>query len=182
MRNYEIVYIFRSSLEDEEIESKLDRYHERLGDADLTAVEHWGKRQLAYEIAGERNGYYVVVQFTADPGRIGELEQVLKMDEDLLRHLIVLSEGEAPVPPSMRREEPEEEPEPDEDEEEDEEDQEDEEDEEDEADDEDEDEDEEGDGDDEEEDDDEEDDDEEDEDEASEEDDDEDEDEADEEE
>lgn len=117
MRNYEIVYIFRSSLEDEEIESKLDRYHERLGDADLTAVEHWGKRQLAYEIAGERNGYYVVVQFTADPGRIGEFEQVLKMDEDLLRHLIVLSEGEAPVPPSMRRDEPEEESEPDDDEE-----------------------------------------------------------------
>lgn len=119
MRDYEIVYIFRSSLEDEEIESKLDRYHERLGDADLTAVEHWGKRQLAYEIAGERNGYYVVVQFTADPGRIEEFEQILKMDEDLLRHLIVLSEGEAPVPPSMRREEPEEEPEPDEDEDED---------------------------------------------------------------
>lgn len=118
MRDYEIVYIFRSSLEDEEIESKLDRYHERLGDADLTAVEHWGKRQLAYEITGERNGYYVVVQFTADPGRIEEFEQILKMDEDLLRHLIVLSEGEAPVPPSMRRDEPEEEPEPDEDEEE----------------------------------------------------------------
>lgn len=124
MRDYEIVYIFRSSLEDEEIESKLDRYHERLGDADLTAVEHWGKRQLAYEIAGERNGYYVVVQCTADPGRIGEFEQILKMDEDLLRHLIVLSEGEAPVPPSMRRDEPEEEPEPDDEDDEDDEDEE----------------------------------------------------------
>lgn len=117
MRDYEVVYIFRSTLEAEEIESKLGRYHERLGDVDLTAVEHWGKRQLAYEIGGERNGYYVVVQFAADPGRVGEFEQALKMDEDLLRHLIVLSEGEAPVPPSVRRAEPEEEPEEEEEEE-----------------------------------------------------------------
>ena len=104
MREYEIVYIFRSSFTPEEIEAKLDRYHAILTRDDrgeVTAVEQWGKRQLAYPIRGQTNGYYVVTQFSADPVIIAELERVLKLDEELLRYLIVLSEGELPIPSSM---------------------------------------------------------------------------------
>lgn len=114
MREYEIVYIFRSSLPQEEIDGKLARYHSIITGADggeVTALEPWGKRQLAYPIRRETNAYYVVAQFTADPAVIGELERTLKLEEDLLRYLIVLSEGELPIPRSLRddREEDEEE-------------------------------------------------------------------------
>jgi ribosomal protein S6 len=108
MRDYEVVYIFRPEMESEDVDSALDGYHERL-DGEITAVEHWGTRQLAYEIDGERSGYYVVAQFRADPASLSGFEQALDMDEELIRHLIVLSEGEMPVPPSQRREDEEEE-------------------------------------------------------------------------
>ncbi len=107
MRDYEVVYIFRSALAPEDIEGKLDRYHGVLSrdDGQVTAIEHWGKRQLAYPIQNETNGYYVVAQFAAEPAVLPDLEQMLKLDDDLLRHLIVLSEGELPVPPSMQDDE-----------------------------------------------------------------------------
>ena len=106
MNKYEIVYIFRSSLASEELESKLENFHSLLTrDAGLiSAVEHWGKRQLAYPIDKERNGNYVVAQFETEPGSLPDFERILKLDDQILRYLIVLSEGELPIPPSMRRE------------------------------------------------------------------------------
>lgn len=107
MRDYEIVYIFRSSFTPEEIDAKLERYHALITGVDggqITAVEQWGKRQLAYPIDKEPNGFYVVAQFTSDPSALSELERILKLEDDLLRYLIVLSEGELPIPPSLREE------------------------------------------------------------------------------
>lgn len=101
MRDYEVVYIFRPELESEDVEAKLEDYHGRL-DGEVTAVEHWGSRQLAYEIDGERSGYYVVAQYEADPASLEGFEQGLKYDEELIRHLVVLAEGELPAPPSER--------------------------------------------------------------------------------
>ena len=106
MRDYEVVYIFNSELEDEDVESRLDSYHERLtddGSGEVTAVEDWGKRQLAYPIEDQENGRYVVAQFSIEPEALDEFERVLKLDGDLLRHLVVLHEGELPTPPSARR-------------------------------------------------------------------------------
>lgn len=108
MREYEVVYIFRADLEAEEVDERLERYHDRLGEGEVTAVEHWGQRQLAYEIKDERKGYYVVVQFRTEPSSLTDFEQGLRHDEDLLRHLVVLSEGELPIPPSQRGEDEEE--------------------------------------------------------------------------
>ncbi len=117
MRDYEAVYIFRSSAE-EEVDAKLERFHGIVsGDGgELAAVEHWGKRHLSYPIQKEATGYYVVAQFTCEPSAVEELERLLRLDEDLLRHLIVLREGELPTPPSARGEEEEEEDEDDDDE------------------------------------------------------------------
>jgi small subunit ribosomal protein S6 len=106
MNKYEIVYIFRSSLASEELESKLENFHSLLTrDAgQISAVEHWGKRQLAYPVDKERNGNYVVAQFETEPDSLPDFERILKLDDQILRYLIVLSEGELPIPPSMRRE------------------------------------------------------------------------------
>jgi small subunit ribosomal protein S6 len=101
MRDYEVVYIFKSSLTTEEIEGRLESYHGKILGVDgseITAVEHWGKRQLAYPIDRNDNGYYVVTQFTASPAVLPDFERVLKLDDDLLRHLVVISEGELPIP------------------------------------------------------------------------------------
>ena len=101
MRDYEIVYIFRVSLTPEEIEAKLKRYHAIIADdgsGEVTASVHWGKRQLAYPIQKQPNGYYVVAQFTSAPDALQELERVLKLEDDLLRYLIVIREHPWPLP------------------------------------------------------------------------------------
>ena len=112
MRDYEIVYIFRSSLTSEEIEAKLERYHAIIsadGPGEVTASVHWGKRQLAYPIQKQPNGYYVVAQFTSAPDPLQELERVLKLEDDILRYLIVIAEHPLPLPdPAPTPSEPEE--------------------------------------------------------------------------
>lgn len=105
MRDYEVVYVFRSVMANEDIEARVESYHERIltaAGAEITAVEYWGKRELAYPIDDQRNGTYVVAQFTAPPDVLTDFERALKLDDDLLRHLVVLSEGELPTPPSMQ--------------------------------------------------------------------------------
>jgi small subunit ribosomal protein S6 len=104
MRDYEVVYIFKSALGTDEIDARLQRYHEKILESEgseITAVEHWGKRQLAYPIDRNDNGYYVVAQFSTEPDALPEYERILKLDEEVLHHLVVLSEGELAVPSSL---------------------------------------------------------------------------------
>lgn len=104
MRDYEAVYIFDSALEESAINEKLDRYHALLGGdhgGQVTAVDHWGKRQLAYPIDDRENGYYVVAHFSAPPAALPEYERVLKLDEGLLRYLVVINEGELSTTPAL---------------------------------------------------------------------------------
>ncbi|HUH13684.1 MAG TPA: 30S ribosomal protein S6 [Longimicrobiales bacterium] len=104
MRDYEIVYIFDSALEESRINEKLERFHSLAtgeNGGEITAVDHWGKRQLAYPIEKKTNGYYVVSQFTTETALLPELERNLKLDDDLLRYLIVLHEGEPTAPMSI---------------------------------------------------------------------------------
>lgn len=108
MREYEIVYIFDSVLTEDQVNEKLEKYHQRLTDdgGEITAVDHWGKRQLAYPINKKTTGYYVVVQFTAEATVLPDMERTLKLDDDLMRYLIVLSEGEPTAPMSIATREP----------------------------------------------------------------------------
>ncbi len=94
-RTYEAVYIFDSTLEEPAITEKLEKYHALVpheGEEPI-AVSHWGKRTLAYPIANRETGYYVVAKFTTTPESLPEFERMLKLDDDVLRHLIVLDEG-----------------------------------------------------------------------------------------
>lgn len=94
-RTYEAVYIFDSTLEESAITEKLDKYHAMVpheGEEPMS-VNHWGKRTLAYPIAGRETGYYVVAKFTTKAESLPEFERALKLDESVLRHLIVLDEG-----------------------------------------------------------------------------------------
>jgi small subunit ribosomal protein S6 len=108
VREYEIVYIFDSVLTEDQVNQKLDKYHQHITtkSGEITAVDHWGKRQLAYPLAKKTAGYYVVAQFTGESDSLPELERTLKLDEDLVRYLIVLSEGEPTAPMSIATREP----------------------------------------------------------------------------
>jgi small subunit ribosomal protein S6 len=102
---YEVVYIFDSALEEQAINERLDRFHSlvRVDGAEAPIVDHWGKRTLAYPVRGKETGYYVVARFLAEPTALPEFERALKLEEGLLRHLIVLNDGPQPVPASATK-------------------------------------------------------------------------------
>lgn len=105
-RTYEVVYIFDSALEEAQIDERLERFHALLKNAEspepVTAVAHWGKRTLAYPIQSKETGHYVVVQFETEPNLLPEFERLLKLDETLLRHLIVVNDGLSPEPAAVQ--------------------------------------------------------------------------------
>ena len=96
MRDYELVVIFHPALGEDAIQQKLERFHGLVsgGDAEIGVVDHWGGRRLAYPIQKQTTGYYVVTQFAGDPTDLPELERIMKLDEGVLRYLIVLNEGQ----------------------------------------------------------------------------------------
>ncbi len=101
-RKYEIVYIFDSALEEAQINEVLDTLHDLLKTPEspnpVTATSHWGKRSMAYEINGKAIGYYVVARIDTRPDALTEFERRLKLEDQVLRHLIVVDEGFKPLP------------------------------------------------------------------------------------
>lgn len=106
-RKYEIVYIFDGALEEPQVNERLARFHELLKSADhpepITDISHWGKRTLAYPIKNREQGHYVVAQFETEQRLLDEFERALKLDEGVLRYLVVINEGLATVPTTVDR-------------------------------------------------------------------------------
>lgn len=96
MRLYEVVYILDPALLEDAVTAKLEKIHELATSkgGEITAMDHWGTRQLAYPINKQSSGYYVVAQFTAAPEALPEYERLLKLDLEVMRYLLVVSEGE----------------------------------------------------------------------------------------
>jgi len=96
MRLYEVVYILDPALDEGAVTAKLEKFHALAisNGGEVTAVDHWGNRQLAYPIKRHQSGYYVVAQFSAVAEALPEFERLLRLDEEVLRYLLVLNEGE----------------------------------------------------------------------------------------
>ena len=99
-RQYEVVYIFDSALEEAAINERLARFHAliQVPETEAPQVNHWGKRSLAYPIKKHETGYYVVARFDAEPTALPEFERAIKLDEGVMRFLVVVNEGAQPVP------------------------------------------------------------------------------------
>ncbi len=91
IRPYEVVYIFDSALEEPQINERLARFHGliKAAGAEDPTVNHWGKRTLAYPIKKRETGYYVIANFQTETAALPEFERALKLDEGLLRFLVV---------------------------------------------------------------------------------------------
>jgi small subunit ribosomal protein S6 len=99
-RQYEVVYIFDSTLEEPAINERLARFHALIQqpDSEPPQVNHWGKRTLAYPVKKRETGYYVVAKFDAVATALPEFERAIKLEEGVLRFLVVVNEGAQPVP------------------------------------------------------------------------------------
>lgn len=90
VRSYEVMYIVKTMDEQatEEVISKFENLITKNGGT-VEKTDRWGKRRLAYEIQDCRDGFYVLVNFTAEPAVILELDRVMKITDEVLRHMIV---------------------------------------------------------------------------------------------
>ncbi|HEV8598830.1 MAG TPA: 30S ribosomal protein S6 [Gemmatimonadales bacterium] len=95
---YEVVYIFDPALDEETIKQKLSHFQTLVQvPGNEPQFNHWGKRTLAYPIRRNDTGYYVVANFDAEPAALPEFERAIKLDEGVIRHLVVLND-EPPTP------------------------------------------------------------------------------------
>ena len=91
MRPYEVVIIYDPALEEDAIRAALDRSTEliRSRGGAPGRIDRWGKRRLAYEIRHQREGYYVLLEATAEPAVMTELDRSLSLADEVLRHKVI---------------------------------------------------------------------------------------------
>lgn len=94
MRKYEALYIINPTLEEEAIKGLVERFSNLIVEqgGQVEKVDEWGKRRLAYEIQDFKEGYYVLMNFSAEPSVPQELERVFKITDGIIRYLIVKEE------------------------------------------------------------------------------------------
>ncbi len=91
MHQYELVTILSPQLGEEELPAAVERINNFVVSrgGEISAVDQWGRRRLAYPIERFTEGNYVVTQLTLDATRAAELEANLRISEDVIRHLLV---------------------------------------------------------------------------------------------
>ena len=90
MKNYELVYVVRPNAEDEVKEAVLNKVQEVISaNGEVEKVDTWGNKKLAYPIAKFTEGFYVLVNFKASADLPKELDRNLKINENVIRHMIV---------------------------------------------------------------------------------------------
>ena len=95
MRHYETMFIVKPTLVEEEIKAKIDFYKDAIvknGGSIETCLD-MGMRNLAYEIKKNKRGYYFVIYFKANPSLVLELERLYRINEDILRFIVIKYES-----------------------------------------------------------------------------------------
>jgi small subunit ribosomal protein S6 len=87
MRHYEIMIILDPSLEERTVQPSLDQFLTVVtgGGGNVDKVDIWGKRRLAYQIEKKSEGIYAIVDLTAEPATVAELDRQLNLNEAVLR-------------------------------------------------------------------------------------------------
>ena len=95
MREYELVTVWNPDMGDEAA-GAIQRLTASISGrgGEVTDTNVWGRRRLAYLINRHSEGYYVIMQMRLDPERAAELDAQLRINEDVLRHLIVRKDEE----------------------------------------------------------------------------------------
>ena len=94
MRNYELAYIIHPGVDGEGVSEAVEKVSQQVKavNGEVAKVDIWGRRKLAYPINNHRDGTYVLANVSLLPSTIVELERNLKLNEQVIRYLIVVDE------------------------------------------------------------------------------------------
>jgi small subunit ribosomal protein S6 len=91
MRNYELTYIIHPDIQGEDASALMQLVEGWIGaqGGSVRKVSDWGMRRLAYQIKNQRDGHYIHLEVEIEPHGVAEVERNLKLNESILRHLMV---------------------------------------------------------------------------------------------
>jgi len=91
VRPYEVMVIFDAGLEEDAIRAVLDRATQVISanGGNAGRVDRWGKRRFAYELHHRWEGYYVLMEITAEPAAIDELDRMFHLADEVVRHKVI---------------------------------------------------------------------------------------------
>ena len=93
MNKYESVIIINPNIEAESTKALIEKFSNLINtDGNVVSVEELGKKRLAYEINKNKEGYYVVFKFEANPNLISELERVYRITDEVIKFIDVKEE------------------------------------------------------------------------------------------
>jgi small subunit ribosomal protein S6 len=106
LRQYELTFIVRPDIDEDSLAAVIARVQQTItaNGGTVLRTDNWGKRRLAYQIRRYSEGYYTLVHTEMNDKAIRETERMLKLSEDVMRHLLVHVEPgtlcEAPAAPA----------------------------------------------------------------------------------
>lgn len=91
MRPYEVMVILDAGLDEDVIRSTIDRATQLIGGGGGTVgrVDRWGRRRFAYEVNHRSEGYYAVIEATAEPSVMADLDRMLGLADEVIRHKVI---------------------------------------------------------------------------------------------
>lgn len=103
MALYEHVFLARQDLSSQQIDELVERFKGIIenGGGSIGRVENWGLKSLSYRINKNRKAYYTLMDITAPPAAIAEMERQMGLSEDLLRFMTIRVEAHEDGPSAM---------------------------------------------------------------------------------
>ena len=91
--NYETIFILNPNIGDEGIKAAIEKFTDLIAEnGTVTEKNEWGIRKLAYPIQFLEEGYYVLINFSANPQFLAELERIYNITDAVLRSIVVKKE------------------------------------------------------------------------------------------
>lgn len=91
MNKYEILYIINASLDDSAKDAVIEKFSNlvTVSGGEVESVDKWGVKKFAYEMEFKSEGYYVLMNFTADASLPAEMERQMRISDDVIRYLVI---------------------------------------------------------------------------------------------
>ncbi len=88
---YETMYILSPRLEETAIDALVEKFNQLISKegGSVEKTDKMGRRRMAYEVNGAKEGFYVLTQFKAPSKLISELERQFKITDEVVRHIVI---------------------------------------------------------------------------------------------
>ena len=95
MNRYETVFIINPNVEETGVKALIEKFSNLINnDGKVEKVDELGKKRLAYEIKKQKEGFYVVFNFEANPELIKELERIYRITDEVMKFIVVRKDEE----------------------------------------------------------------------------------------